>query len=99
MRVQFRIALVSAGLVSLGAVLLLELNRSPQYFGNPKYLGAILALEIVLACMWRFESAFFPATVLCFLLAATWLPFAADSFALRGVFLAVLALAGLVRKI
>jgi O-antigen ligase len=96
MRVQFRIALVSAGLVSLGAVLLLELNRSPQYFGNPKYLGAIIALEIVLACMWRFETAFFPATMVCFLLASTWLPFYAESGTLRWLFLTVGALAGLI---
>lgn len=96
MRVQFRIALVSAGLVGLGAVLLLEVNRSPGYFSNPKYLGAMLALEIVLACLWRFETAFFPVTMGSFLLASTWLPFAADSFTLRWVFLTVGALAGLV---
>ncbi len=67
-----------------------------QLFANATFLGAVLVLEIVLACLWRFEQVFFPVTMGCFLLAATGLPFAAESFTIRWLFLAVGALVGFV---
>jgi O-antigen ligase len=81
------------GAVALCA-LFLELQRRPGVFANSTYLGAILMLEIVLACLWRFERVFFPVTMGCFLLAATGLPFSGESFTVRWLFLAVGALVG-----
>jgi O-antigen ligase len=95
MRLQLRFVLVPVGLIGLG-ILFYALRGRPGLFANPRYLGAILALEIVLACLWRFEKVFFPATMGCFLLAATSLPFAAENLTVRWVFLGVGALAGFI---
>ena len=81
-------------MVGLGLILLLELQRRPGYFANSTYLGAIIAIEVVLACLWRFETVFFPVTMYCFLAAATALPFAVESFTVRWLFLGVGALVG-----
>jgi len=94
MRVQLRIAFIVLGIVGLGLILLFELQRRPGYFANSTYLGAIVAIEIVLACLWRFEAVFFPVTMYCFLAAATALPFAVESWTVRWLFLAAGALAG-----
>jgi O-antigen ligase len=94
MKVQLRLVFIALGIAGLGAVLLYELLRRPGYVANSTYLGAIVAIEIVLACLWRFETVFFPVTMGCFLLAATGLPFAEESFTIRWLFLGVGALAG-----
>jgi O-antigen ligase len=94
MKVQLRVVFVAIAVVGLGLMLLLELDRRPGFFANSTYLGAIVAIEIVLACLWRFETVFFPVTMWCFLSAATALPFATESFTIRWLFLAVGALAG-----
>jgi O-antigen ligase len=93
-REQLRPVLIVLGVAVLGAVLLLEIVRRPGYFANSTYLEAIIALELVLACLWRFEKVFFPVTMWCFLSAATALPFAGESFTVRWLFLAVGALVG-----
>jgi len=77
-------------------VLFYLVERRPGLFAQTSVLGAILAIELVLASLWRFEKVFFPATMWCFLSAATALPFGGESFTLRWLFLAVGALAGLV---
>jgi len=77
-------------------VLFLELQRRPGYFANSTYIGGILALEIVLACLWRFEKVFFPAMMWCFFSASTTLPFGAESYTIRWIFLGVGSLAGLI---
>jgi O-Antigen ligase len=84
-------------LVVVGCCLLfILLERRPGAFTNSAYLGGILLLEIVVACLWRFEKVFFPVTMGCFLLAATSLPGAGESLTVRWVFLGVGALAGFV---
>ncbi len=93
MKVQFRLILVTLGMMGVLA-LVFELERRPRLFANASSLGAILALEIVLACLWRFEKVFFPVTMACFLSADTANPFAGESLTLRWFFLAVGALAG-----
>src|SRR5208283_3002047 len=70
MKVQFRLILVTLGMMGVLA-LVFELERRPRLFANASSLGAILALEIVLACLWRFEKVFFPVTMACFLSADT----------------------------
>jgi O-antigen ligase len=94
MRVQLRIVFIVLGIIGLGLILLFELQRRPGYFANSTYLGGIVAIEIVLACLWRFETVFFPVTMYCFLAAATALPFATESWTVRWLFLAAGALAG-----
>jgi len=94
MKFQLRILIFFAlGVVGAG-FLFIELERRPGTFANATYLGAILVLEIVLACLWQFEKVFFPVTMGCFLLAATGLPGAGESFTVRWLFLAVGALVG-----
>ena len=92
---KIRFALIPLGVMGL-LVLFLELQRRPGYFANSTYIGAILAVEIVLACLWRFEKIFFPATLWCFLSASTALPFGAESYTVRWIFLGVGSLAGLI---
>src|SRR5271165_896196 len=94
MKFQLRILIFFVlGVVGAG-FLFIQLERRPGTFANATYLGAFLLLEIVLACLWRFEKVFFPATMGCFLLAATGLPGAGESFTVRWLFLAVGALVG-----
>lgn len=95
MKTNTALRILIFGLVVLGmCAVFLELQRRPGYFANSTYLGAILVFEIVLACLWRFEKVFFPVTMGCFLLAATELPLAGESFIIRWVFLAAGALVG-----
>jgi O-antigen ligase len=95
MKFQFRMLLIPLGLVVLWAFFY-EMQRSPGLFANSTYLGGIVALEIVLACLWKFELVFFPVTMVCFVVAGTALPLAGASTYLRWLFLAVGGLAGLV---
>jgi O-antigen ligase len=93
MKIEVRYVLII--LAVIGALALFRgLEWRPGYFANSTLLGAILALEIVLACLWRFEKIFLPATMLCFLLATTTLPFSGESYTLRWLFLGVGSLAG-----
>jgi len=95
MKIQARLFFIPVGVIGL-LILLFELPRRPGYFANSSYLAAILALEIVFACLWRFETIFLPVTIYCFLAAGTGLPFGGESFTLRWLFLAVGSLAGMV---
>src|ERR1700693_2972788 len=73
MRVQLRFALIPLALLGVW-LLFLEIGKRPGVFANSTYLSAILVIEVVLACLWRFEKVFFPVTMGFFLLAATGLP-------------------------
>jgi O-antigen ligase len=95
MKFQLRFLLIPLGLVVLWG-LFHEMQRSPGLFANSTYLGAIVAVEMVLACLWKFQKVFFPVTLACFLVAGTGLPLAGASTYLRWLFLAVGGLAGLV---
>ena len=93
MKPQLRFVLIPLGVIGL-LVLLRELEWRPGYFANSTYLAAILTLEVVVACLWRFEKIFFPVTMGIFLLAGSALPFSGESLTLRWPFLAVGAVAG-----
>jgi|SRR5580700_1690129 O-antigen ligase len=95
MRLQLRLLLIPLGLLGFW-LLFLELQRRPGWFANTKYLGALLAVEVVLACLWRFDKVFFPVTMGCFLLAGTSLPLAGESTTVRWLFLGVGGVVGLV---
>jgi len=77
------------------ALLFLAAQRWPLLFSNVNYLGGLIALEVVLACLWRFEKIFFPMTIGCFLLAGTGLPLSGASTTVRWVFLAAGGLVGM----
>jgi O-antigen ligase len=94
MKFQLRIFIFFALGVVGASLLFIQLERRPGTFANSTYLGAVLLLELVLACLWRFERVFFPVTMGCFLLAATTLPGWGESFTVRWLFLAVGALVG-----
>ncbi|HWO30145.1 MAG TPA: hypothetical protein VNO32_15235 [Candidatus Acidoferrum sp.] len=53
MRVHLRFIPVTLGVIAFVTVLVLELGRRPVFFANSRPLGAILAVELVLACLWR----------------------------------------------
>jgi len=95
MTVRLRLLLIALAMVGFCA-LFFQLERRPWALANSTYLGAVLLLEIVVACLWRFEKVFFPVTMGCFLLAATSLPGAGESLTVRWVFLGVGALAGFI---
>ena len=95
MKFQLRFLLIPLGLIVFWA-LFHEMQRSPGLFANSTYLGAIVAVEMVLACLWKFQKVFFPVTMACFVIAGTGLPLAGASTYLRWLFLAVGGLAGLV---
>ncbi len=95
MKFQIRLILVPAVLLGL-ATLALFAERRPGYFANMQYLEALIAIEILIACLWKFEKVFFPVTLLCFLAADTANPLSAESFTLRWIFLAVGALVGFI---
>ncbi|MGD0988316.1 MAG: O-antigen ligase family protein [Candidatus Sulfotelmatobacter sp.] len=94
MRVPLRLVLALLAVAAVG-VLFLYVERRPLLFANVTYMGAILVLEVVAACLWRFEKFFFPMTMGCFFLAATGLPLAGESLTIRWLFLGVGALVGL----
>lgn len=95
MKVQSKIIFFVVGIIGLLA-LFFWAGRRPGLFANPTYLGALVAIEVVLACLWRFEKVFFPVTMICFLLAGTALPFSETSQTLRWVFLASGGLVGFI---
>jgi O-antigen ligase len=77
-------------------VLLYYSLRRPSLLANETSLAGMLVLEVVIVCLWRFETIFFPVTMGCFLLAATILPLSEESFTIRWLFLAVGAFAGFI---
>jgi O-Antigen ligase len=80
------------------AVLLFGLaERRPAYVANVTFLEALLLLEVVVAAVWHYERWFFLVMMLTFLLAGTDLPLAGAGNRGRWVFLAVGALAGIVK--
>lgn len=93
MTTHFRYFLIPLGLVG-SWFLITSLWRNPGIFANSTFLGALIVIEIVVGCLWRFEKIFFLATMGCFLLAGTNLPFSVESFAIRWLFLAFGALVG-----
>jgi hypothetical protein len=93
MKDELRLVLILLGVITICA-LLVSFGRRPGFFANSTYLGGVLVIEIVLACLWRFEKVFLPVTMGCFLLAATSLPLAGESFTVRWLFLVVGALVG-----
>jgi len=67
-----------------------------QYFGNISYLGAILALEVIVACLWNYKQRFLVLLILVFLLAGMNVPLHTAGTFGRWVVLAVGAVVGFI---
>ncbi len=67
-----------------------------QYFGNVSYLGALLALEVIVACLWRYQQRFFALLMLAFLLAGMNVPLRSAGTSGRWVVLALGAVVGFI---
>jgi len=48
--------------------------RNFQYFGDISFLGAVLLLEVIAACMWKYEQRFFALLIVTFVWAGMHLP-------------------------
>jgi O-antigen ligase len=68
----------------------------PGYFSDVRYLGALLGIEITVACLWYYDVIFFPLLIGLFLWAGMNIPFSALGRTARWLVLAVAAFAGLV---
>ena len=95
MKDRIQLVLLPLGLIAV-LVLIVLVERSPVLFANPLYLGAILALQVVLIGLSHFEEIFFPLLMGTFLWAGSMLPFYGIAMSLRWLFLAVGALGGFV---
>lgn len=87
------------GLLALPAIALLMLLAAelrPGYFNNETYLGGLLLLEVVAVTVWHYDKWFFLTLMLVFVWAGLDVPLAGGSI-VRWVFLAVGALAGLIK--
>lgn len=95
MKSRAPLMLIPLGIIAC-LVLLISLMRWPAWFANTKYLGAIVALQIVLVALSHFEEVFFPLLMGTFLWAGTSLPFSETGMTLRWLFLGAGALGGFV---
>ncbi len=61
--------------VTAGVAFLLSIvYHHLQYFGNVSFLGSVLLIEIIIACLWKFDSRFFVLLMVAFLWAGMTLP-------------------------
>lgn len=90
---RVQLVLFLTGFIAFG-LLLVCAQRMPGLFANTSILGGIVALEIALVGLSRFESLFFPLLMESFLWAGTALPFSEAAGSLRWLFLGVGALGG-----
>jgi O-antigen ligase len=83
--------------IGLGACLALYFTYTHlQYFGNAYFLGEIVLLEVIIACLWKFEQRFFVLLVLSFIFAGMNVPLQSSWNAGRWVVLAAGAVFGFV---
>ena len=83
-----------AGVVAVGLGIALFSYFNSQYFGNVSILGAVLFLEILLACLWKFEVRFLILLMLTFVWAGIAVPFQSAGISGRWVVLSAGALVG-----
>lgn len=83
--------------IGLGLILALYLVYFHlRYFGNVSYLGAILALEVIVACLWKYKQRFFVLLIITFVLAGLKVPLQGAGTKGRWVVLAVGAVVGFI---
>ena len=83
--------------IGLGLILVLYLVHFylPD-FSNVSFLGAILALEVLVACLWKYKQRFFVLLILTFVLAGIKVPLQGAGTRGRWVVLAVGAVIGFI---
>jgi O-antigen ligase len=67
-----------------------------QYFGDISFLGAILLLEVIIACLWKYDQRFFVLLIVTFLWAGVHVPLQGAWTSGRWVVLAVGAVVGFI---
>lgn len=95
MKSRAQLVLLSLGIVAC-LLLLTLVERRPAYFANTTYLGAIVAVQIVLVALSHYETVFFPLLMGTFLWGGSALPFSGTGMTLRWLFLGAGALGGFV---
>jgi O-antigen ligase len=95
MKSRSQLILLPLGIIAC-LVLFVLVERQPALFANATYLGAIVALQIVLVALTHFEEVFFPLLMCSFLWAGSSLPFYGTGNSLRWLFLGAGALGGFV---
>jgi O-antigen ligase len=83
-----------SGLVVGVTFLLLSAVYSPQYFSNTLFLGGILAAEVVIASLWRYEQRFLVLIMVIFLWSGMRVPMQSIGTQGRWVVLSAGALVG-----
>ena len=67
-----------------------------DYFGNVSFLGGLLLVQIIIACLWKYDQRFFPLLMIAFLLAGMNVPMQSAGTSGRWVVLAAGAVVGFV---
>lgn len=75
----------------VGGILILR----PGYFATASGLATLIGAEVLLAVACNFQKAFFPAVLVCFLIAGTALPFRNELLQARWVILGIGAVLGI----
>ncbi len=83
--------------IALGLILAAYLLYSRlDYFGDISFLGAVLLLEILIACLWKYNERFFVLLVIMFLWAGVGVPLQRAGFIGRWFVLGAGALVGFI---
>jgi O-antigen ligase len=86
------------GLISVSILVVSALSysayRFPGYLTSQSYLGGLVLLELLAACVWFYRKWFFPLVMLAFLMAGLSLPMASAWTAARWLVLCVGAIVG-----
>jgi O-antigen ligase len=83
--------------VALGSCLALYLIYSHlQYFGNVSFLGAILMLEIIIACLWKYDERFLVLLMIMFVWAGLGVPLRSAAIVGRWIVLGTGAAVGFI---
>jgi O-antigen ligase len=94
MKVQTPVLWPALILGSLAALYLLYSHL--DYLGDVSFLGAVVFLEIVIGCLWRYDQRFFPLLIIVFLLASMNIPLQSIATSARWVVLAAGAAVGFI---
>jgi O-antigen ligase len=88
--------LLTTGVIVMAVCALLFAHFHPEYFNDATDLATIIFLQLLLACIWKFRTLFFPFLMLAFLWAGLDVPMAPAWTSARWVVLAAGALFGYV---
>ncbi len=84
----------TAGLAFLAILALFLAHSHPNYLNNENSLGGLIFLQLLVAALWKFRTAFFPFLIIAFIWAGAQLPLAEAWTSARWTVLCVGALFG-----